>query len=83
VARSQKTKQTGLRGAWVAGVGWNWRGGSSELTGEAPAVRMGPKTRERRRGCSGRVGMIPARNPGRREGQSGMLKLGLASAKEG
>jgi hypothetical protein len=46
-------------------------------------MRPGQETRERRRECSGRVGLIPARNPSHEEGQSGVLRLGLALAKEG
>jgi hypothetical protein len=34
-------------------------------------------------GCSGRVGVTSARNPGHGEGESGMLRLGLAPAREG
>jgi hypothetical protein len=71
---SPKIEQMGLWGSGVAGVGWNWRRGPSELTGEAPAARTGPKAREQRRGCFRWVGVTPERNLGRGEGHSGALK---------
>jgi hypothetical protein len=72
-----------VRGSGVAGVGWNWLGGPGKLTSEAPATRTGPEARERWRGYSKGVGVTPLRNPGHREGESGMLRLGLAPATEG
>jgi hypothetical protein len=38
--------------------------------------------KEPKRGCPGRVGITPARNPNRREGESGALKLELPLAWE-
>jgi hypothetical protein len=70
-------------GLGVAWVGRNWRGGLDELSGSAPAMRPGSGKREQRRRCFGRVGITSARNPGRREEESGTLKLGLAPAREG
>jgi hypothetical protein len=42
------------------------------------AVRTRPGTRERRREFSGRVEITPVRNPSRGDGESGVLRLGLA-----
>jgi hypothetical protein len=42
--------------------------GPDELDGGVPAVRTGPKASEWRRGYSGRVGVTPASNLGRGEG---------------
>jgi hypothetical protein len=75
--------QTRSRGPRVVGVGWNWRGGPGELTGGAPVAITGAEAREQCRGCSGRVWMTPARNLGRGEGESSVLRLGLAPAREG
>jgi hypothetical protein len=41
------------------------------------------RARERWRDSSRRVGVTPARNPGRREGESGALRLGLAPVRQG
>jgi hypothetical protein len=67
-------------GSRVAGEVWNRLGMSGELIGGTPAARTGHETREHRRGCSRRVGMIPTRNPDRRERVLGALRPGLASA---
>jgi hypothetical protein len=74
---------TGAAPIHDARVSRNWRGGLSELTSGAPATRTGPEVRERRRECTGRVGITPARNPSHRERGSGALKLELAPAREG
>jgi hypothetical protein len=73
----------GSRGFEVTEVGQDRREGPSELTGGTSATRPRPETRERRRECSGRVGVTPARNLGHGEGQSGALRLILAPVKEG
>lgn len=46
-------------------------------------MRIGLGMRERWRECSGQVGVTLARNPGREEGKSGMLRPWLAPEKEG
>jgi hypothetical protein len=46
-------------------------------------MRTRQEMRERRRKCLGRGGITAARNPSRREGESGALKLELAPAREG
>jgi hypothetical protein len=71
------------RGYEVTGVSQDRREGPDKLIGGTLATRPGPETRERQRECSGQVGLIPARNPGHGVGQSGVLRLGLALAKEG
>jgi hypothetical protein len=45
-------------------------------------TRTGLRTRERRRECSGRVGITLASNLDRGEGKSGALRLGLAPTRE-
>jgi hypothetical protein len=45
-----------------------------------PDAKTGLKAREGGGGSSGWVGMTPARNSGREEGESGVRTLGLASA---
>jgi hypothetical protein len=73
----------GYRGSEVTGVGQDRREGPRELAGGVPATRPRPKAGERQRESSGRVGITPARNPSRGEGESGTLRLGLAPAREG
>jgi hypothetical protein len=46
-------------------------------------VRTELGTREWRRERFGRIRVTPASNPGREEGESGALRLGLAPAREG
>jgi hypothetical protein len=73
----------GYRGSKVTGVGQDRREEPGELTGGVPATRPGPEMGERRRGTSGWVEVTPARNPGREEGKSGALRLGLAPTRVG
>jgi hypothetical protein len=80
-ARSPETRQTRPSGgSGVTRAGWNWWG-LGEHTGGAPATRTGSRMGERWRECSGRVGVTPVRKPGHREGESGVLRLGLAPAR--
>jgi hypothetical protein len=72
---------TATEGFGIAEAGWNKCGGLDEHTGGAPATRMGPGTRERRRKCSEWVRVTPARNLGRGEGESGVLRHRLAPAR--
>jgi hypothetical protein len=73
----------GYRGFEVTGVRYDRREGLDELTGGIPATRLESETREQRRGSSWQVGVTPARNPERGEGQSGALRLGLVLARLG
>jgi hypothetical protein len=73
----------GYRGSEVTGVGQDRREGPDKLTGGIPATRPGPETRERWRESSGWVEVTPASNPDRGEGQSGALRLRLASTRVG
>lgn len=73
----------GSRRFEVAGVGPDRRGGPNELTGGALTARMGSEVTERRRECSGLVGVTPVRNPGHGDGESGALRPGLVLAREG
>jgi hypothetical protein len=66
----------------VAGVGRHWRGGPGKHTSRTPAVRTAPEERTAEE-CSGWVGMTSARNPVRGEGESDVLRLGLALVREG
>jgi hypothetical protein len=71
------------RGSEVTGVGQDRREGPDELAGGVLATRPRPGARERQRESSARVGVTTARNPGNEEGESGVLRLGLALTREG
>jgi hypothetical protein len=73
----------GYRGFEVTRVGQDRWEGSGELTGGVSATRPRLGARERWGESSGRVMVTPARNPGHREGELGVLRLGLASARVG
>jgi hypothetical protein len=73
----------GYRGSEVIGVGQDWREGPDELAGGVPATRLRPGARERWRESSGRIRVTPARNSDHGEGESGVLRLGLAPTGKG
>jgi hypothetical protein len=73
----------GSRGSKVTTVGQDQRDGPDKLAGRVPAMRLRPGARERRRESSRWVGVTLARNLGRGDGESSVLRLGLAPAREG
>jgi hypothetical protein len=52
-----------------------------ELVGRTPAVRTGPRAGERQSEVLRASRVTPARNPDRREAESGALRPGLALAR--
>jgi hypothetical protein len=71
------------RGFEITGVSQDRREGPNELASGVPAMIPRSEAREHQRESSRRVGVTPARNPDRREGESSVLRLGLALAREG
>lgn len=71
------------RGLGVAEVGQDQRGRPDALNSGIPVVRTRLGIREWRRERSRQVRVTPASNPDHGEGESCMLWLGLAPAREG